>query len=158
MKVVTLSAALAAVLLTTGAAQAGSAGGFAALSLAEQVGLNSPAVSISHKIILTRFQNGNTTFASSNAPFNVTASSIDCGASNVDITHYHCTLTFGSPTVELTGRAAQHLYATLVEVGVPGDGAAGTIHEGLSALTCTVKVGEVKDRAGGGASCNFSPF
>ena len=144
--------------LTAGGAQAGSAGGFAALSLAEQVGLNSSAVSTSHKIILMRFQNGNTTFVSSNAPFTVTASSIDCGASNVDITHYHCTLTFGSPTVELTGRAAQQLYATLVEAGVPGDGAAGTIHEGLSALTCTVNVGEVKDRAGGGASCNFSPF
>jgi hypothetical protein len=158
MKTVIASVAFAAAVLSAGAASAGSSGGFAALSLAELVGLPSPQLSNAQKNILLHFQAGNTMFPSSNAPIHVTASSIDCGASNVDITHYRCTLSFGSPTVQLTGKAAEQLYATLVMNGVPSDGAAGTIHEGVSNLSCTVNVAEVKDRAGGGANCTFSPF
>ena len=159
MKSVTASIAFAAVLLSAGAASANSAGGFSALSLAELVGLQSPLVSSAHHAILLQFRNGNTNFASSNAAFTFTAPAIDCGASDVDITHYHCLLTFnGQPNpIQLTGGAAQNLYATLIEAGVPSDGAAGTIHEAVTGLSCTVNVGQVKARAGGGATCTFTP-
>jgi hypothetical protein len=33
---------------------------------------------------------------------------------------------------------AHELYATLVETGAPSDGAAGTIHESISHLLCTI--------------------
>ncbi len=157
MKGVTASIAFAAVLLSTGAACAASTGGHSALSLAEAVGLRSPLLSSAHKIILLQFRSGNTTFASSNAPFTFTSSSIDCGAGDVDITHHSCTLTFGSSNIELNGEAAHDLYATLIEAGVPSDGAAGTIHEAVTSLSCTVDVGQVKARAGGGATCTFTP-
>ncbi len=107
-------------------------------------------VSFAHKVTLTKFRAGNTSFASSNAPFTFSAAAIDCGASNVDITHYRCRLTFGSSTIDIVGAAAQQLFATLIQAGVPGDGAAGTIHEAVTALSCTVNVGQVKQRAGGG--------
>ena len=158
MKGVTASIAFAVAMLSASAASANSTGGFTALSLAELVGLQSPLVSPAHHAILLQFRNGNTNFASSNAPFTFTAPAIDCGASDVDITHYHCMLTFnGGSTVQLTGAAAQDLYATLTEAGVPGDGAAGTIHEAVLNLSCTVDVGQVKARAGGGATCSFTP-
>jgi len=157
MKGITASIAFAVAMLSAGAASANSAGGYAALSLAELVGLQSPLVSTAHHVILLQFRNGNTNFASSNAPFTFTAPAIDCGASDVDITHYHCMLTFNGSTVQLTGAAAQNLYATLIEAGVPSDGAAGTIHEAVTGLSCTVNVGQVKALAGGGATCHFTP-
>lgn len=158
MKLIATSVAFAAALLCSSAASAGSTGGHAALSLAEAVGLRSPAVSFAHKVILIKFRAGNTTFASSNAPFTFHAAAIDCRASNVDITHYSCSLTFGSSPIEFDGAPAQQLFATLIEAGVEGEGAAGTIHEGLSALSCTIDVGAVKDRGGAGATCTYSPF
>ena len=157
MKSVTASIVFATAVLCAGAACASSTGGHSALSLAEAVGLQSPLVSPAHKVVLFQFRSGNTTFASSNAPFTFTASAIDCGAGDVDITHHSCTLTFGSSTVQLTGAAAHTLYATLIEAGVPSDGAAGTIHEAVTGLSCTVDVGQVKARAGGGATCTFTP-
>ena len=157
MRGVIASIAFAAALLSANAACASSTGGHAALSLAEAVGLQSPLVSAAHKMILFQFRSGNTNFASSNAPFTFTSSAIDCGAGDVDITHHRCTLTFGSSTIQLNGAAAHDLYATLIEAGVPGDGAAGTIHEAVTGLSCTVDVGQVKARAGGGATCSFTP-
>ena len=54
---------------------------------------------------------------------------IVCRASNVDITEHSCALTFGHRTVNLKGRRAHELYATIDEVGVPPDGAAGSVFE-----------------------------
>ncbi|MEI9886447.1 MAG: hypothetical protein WDN08_08080 [Rhizomicrobium sp.] len=157
MKILVASVAFAVATLGGSAAHAASTGGYTALSLAEAVGLQSPVVSFAHKVTLTKFRAGNTSFASSNAPFTFSAAAIDCGASNVDITHYRCRLTFGSSTIDIVGAAAQQLFATLIQAGVPGDGAAGTIHEAVTALSCTVNVGQVKQRAGGGATCSFTP-
>jgi hypothetical protein len=49
------------------------------------------------------------------------------------------------------------MYATLIENGVPGDSAAGTLFESLSQLSCTIDPNVIDQRAGGGASCNFTP-
>jgi len=59
--------------------------------------------------------------------------------------------------VNLKGRRAHELFATIGEVGVPADGAAGTIFEALSYLDCTINPHEIEQRAGGGASCSFDP-
>jgi len=55
------------------------------------------------------------------------------------------------------GRKAHELFATIAEVGVPSDGAAGTIYESLSHLACTINPAEIKQKAGGGAECKFDP-
>ena len=85
----------------------------------------------------------------------VKADNVVCRASNVDITEHSCVLTFGHRTVELKGRRAHELYATIDEVGVPPDGAAGSVFESLSKLDCTIDPKEIAQRAGGGASCTF---
>jgi hypothetical protein len=39
--------------------------------------------------------------------------------------------------------------------GIPADGAAGSVFESLSKLTCTLDPAEIKQKAGGGADCSF---
>jgi len=39
--------------------------------------------------------------------------------------------------------------------GVPADGAAGTIFEALSKLSCTLAPTVIQDKAGGGADCHI---
>ena len=68
----------------------------------------------------------------------VSAESIDCKVSNVDITDRSCAVAFAASNRELKGREAHELYATLVEAGVASDGAAGTIYETISHLLCTI--------------------
>ena len=83
------------------------------------------------------------------------AEAVTCRVSDVDITYHSCELSFGGKKESLTGRKARERYATLVEVGVPSDGAAGSIYEGIANLDCTVDPGAVKQEAGGGAACKF---
>lgn len=131
--------------------------GNAALALAALVGKRSPVLSASRKLLLQRYLAG---LASAWHPaglvFHVKADSVQCRASNVDITVHQCTLKFGAHTVTLAGRYAHELYATLIESGVPADGAAGSVFEALTALDCTITADEVAQRAGGGAACSFT--
>jgi hypothetical protein len=88
---------------------------------------------------------------------NLTADSVICRSSDVDLTMHACDLVFGTATAQLHGRAAHDLYATLQEIGVPADGAAGTIFEAVSNLSCTIDPKEIESKDGGGASCRFTP-
>ncbi|MGH6868686.1 MAG: hypothetical protein ACREDA_07445, partial [Methylocella sp.] len=87
----------------------------------------------------------------------VAASAVTCRASDVDITRHSCDLTFGAKKVTTRGRKAHELYATLAEVGVPPDGAAGSMFEAVSNLDCAIDPAEVKQKAGGGAHCTYAP-
>jgi hypothetical protein len=142
-------------LLANHAAFAGSIDGNGALALAALVAEHSPNVKAHDKILLEKFLNGQT--YASKKKITVAAGAVTCRASNVDITQHSCDLTFGAKKVATHGRKAHELYATLAEVGVPSDGAAGSIFEAVSNLDCTVDPGEVKQKAGGGAHCTFAP-
>jgi hypothetical protein len=144
-----------ALIAETAAADGTGSGGASGLALAALVGINSPTLDNAQKQALTDMLNGNLGFAS-NAAIIVMADSVSCRMSDVDISHHDCTLKFGAATKSLEGRSAHELYATLVENGVPSDGAAGSIYEAVSHLKCTIKVDEVKQRAGGGASCAWT--
>ena len=87
----------------------------------------------------------------------VTADKIVCRTSNVDITARSCELTFKGNTRTLKGREANEIFATEVMAGVPSDGAAGSIFESLSKLSCTLDPKALKDKAGAGADCSFEP-
>jgi hypothetical protein len=87
----------------------------------------------------------------------VTADSVVCRASDVDITARSCRLGFGAKTVTLLGRRAHELGATIAEAGVVSEGAAGTIFESLTHLSCTIDPGMIRQKAGGGADCTFDP-
>jgi hypothetical protein len=158
MKTVTTAVALAAALLSASTAYANSVDGHAALSLAELVGLRSPLLPAAQKDILFKFMAGNTSFRSSDAPFAVTATEIDCTAGDVDITAHRCTLSFGAPAIQLSGALAHELYATMIEAGVQSEGTMGHVHESLKDLRCTIDVAAVKQNGGAGAHCDYAPF
>jgi hypothetical protein len=86
---------------------------------------------------------------------NLTANKIVCRTSNVDITVRSCELTFKNTRRTLTGREANEMFATLAMAGVPADGAAGSIFESLSKLSCMLDPKVIKQKAGGGAECSF---
>ena len=60
-------------------------------------------------------------------------------------------------TPRLERVAHRHAPPTLALAGVPSDGAAGSIFESLSKLSCTLDPKAIKDKAGGGADCSFEP-
>jgi len=135
----------------------GSSGPFA-LALATLVSEHSPTLSVFDKKTLKKLFAGHTNVSyPSGKTITVSADKINCKTSDVDITLHSCELTFGSRTFTNTGRAAHEIYATLVENGVPGEGAAGSLYEALTALTCTIDPNVVDQRAGGGATCSFTP-
>ncbi|MEF3365908.1 hypothetical protein V3H18_05105 [Methylocystis sp. 9N] len=140
------------------AAYAGVSNGSGALALSAIVGDGSPLTSPADKKLLAAYLNGR-----ADAPHAkgqrvaVKADAIDCRAGNVDITSHSCDLTFGGKKVELRGRKAHELYATLIENGVALEGAAGSSHASITALDCNVDADEVAEKAGGGARCAFNP-
>ncbi|MCC8963419.1 hypothetical protein H8A95_14175 [Bradyrhizobium sp. Pear76] len=87
----------------------------------------------------------------------ITADKVVCRASNVAITSRSCELSFGGKTGTVKGSEANAIFATVALAGVPPDGAAGTIYESLSKLSCTLDPAAIKDKAGGGADCSFEP-
>ena len=80
---------------------------------------------------------------------------IVCRAGNVDITARSCELTFKGAKQTITGRRASEIFATEAMAGIAPDGAAGSLTESLSKLSCTIDPAEIKQKAGGGATCAF---
>lgn len=146
------------VLVASESASAATASGSSALALAALVAADSRLLPRQDRSLMARMFAGylNLRFPA-NRKITIKVDSIVCRASNVDITDRSCELTFGSKKVTLNGRKAHEMFATIAEVGVPADGAAGTIRESLSHLVCTIDPNEVKQKAGGGATCNFDP-
>lgn len=150
--------ATASLLLTAAPALAQSTGGNPGLALAALVSFQSPLVSPHDKTIMTYMLNGNLNFSYPAAKkITVKADAIVCRASNVDISVHSCELTFAGHKRTISGRTAHEMFATLIEIGIPGDGAAGTIFEALKSLDCSIDPNGVKQRDGGGASCSFTP-
>jgi len=147
---------LAALLLASPhSASAANVDGNGALALAALIAEHSPLLTGAQKSTMARLFNGTLTPPPPGATIVVKADNVVCRTSNVDITEHSCALTFGPRTVNLKGRRAHELYATIAEVGVPPDGAAGSVFESLSNLNCTIKPSDIAQRAGGGASCAF---
>lgn len=154
----TVRVLLISLLLATPAA-AGTVNGNGALALASLVGTVSPNVSATKRRVLSKLLDGHANFIfPAGHTISVAAKQVSCRASNVDIKSHSCELKFGPHTVTLRGRQAHEVFATLAEVGVPAEGAAGSIYEALSNLHCTIDPNEVKQNSGGGAHCHYTPF
>jgi hypothetical protein len=147
---------LGLILMSTGVAgaEAGKVTGQAALALAGVVASASHLLSTSEKEAVAMLFAANSTI-----PYKkkivVTADKIVCRVGNVDITARSCQLTFGKTVKTINGRAASELFATEAMAGVGSDGAAGSMFENLSKLSCTLDPQVIKDKAGGGAECTF---
>ncbi|MBG0809317.1 hypothetical protein IY145_07995 [Methylosinus sp. H3A] len=132
--------------------------GSGALSLAALASKYSPTVKPAAKAALAKLADGHAKIAfPKGKTIDVVVDAVSCRASNVDITQHACELTFGEKKVQVAGRLAHEIFATLLEVGVPPDGAAGTIYAAVSALDCTVDPDEITQKAGGGAQCKYEP-
>ena len=132
--------------------------GSGALALSALVGGVSPLLKEEEKAALTKLLNGqaNVNFPADKT-ISVTARRLNCRASNIDIKAHSCDLTFGKHEVSLTGRSAHELFATLAEIGIAPDGAAGSIIRAVSNLECTIDPNEVTKNSGGGAHCQYGP-
>jgi hypothetical protein len=151
---ITKLAALACALCLASAAEAATVSGSPALALAAVVAAHSPTLSAAGKKEVAAIFNGKGSGAYK-GKIVITADKIDCRISNVDITARSCELTFGSKKPSFTGREANELYATEVFAGVPSDGAAGTIHEAVAKLKCTLDPNAIKQNDGSGADCSY---
>jgi hypothetical protein len=129
-----------------------------ALALASLIAEHSPLLTANEKKVMALMLNGDLSFSFPvNKKISVQADNVVCRASDVDITFHSCDLAFGKKMASLKGRNAHELFATLKEVDVASEGAAGTIFESLSQLACTIDPNEVKQKDGGGAECTFNP-
>lgn len=126
--------------------------GSGALALASLVGQRDPALWSDSRTVIKSMGNGN---IRGGAPIRVRADDVTCRAGNVDITRHSCALTFGKKIMPLEGRAAHELYATLLEVGVEPDGAAGSVYAQIRKLDCTVEPRVIAEKSGGGARCTW---
>lgn len=137
---------------------AAAASGHGALALAAIAGQYDPALTAPMKAALLRLladeSSGRT------GSISVKFAEITCRAGDVDIKAYSCALAYGTRTMNLKGRQAAELFATLAEAGVQSDGAAGTIFESVKTLACTLKLTELGGPGmgdGGGADCTYQP-
>jgi hypothetical protein len=144
-------------IVASGSALAASTSGNAALSLAALVGLEAPHMTKAEHDALRAYLNGRATPKYAPGKFTVKADAVTCRISNVDITEQSCELTFGTKKISFKGRKAHELYATLVQNGVPSDGAAGSMFESVTNLACAIDPAEIASRGGGGAGCDFTP-
>jgi hypothetical protein len=152
-----LAAATAAVGLIAGSASAASVGSHTALALGAIVGGASPMVVLTDRAALAVLLDGKPIKTAKWRKVVVKSEAIVCRAGNVDITTFRCDLTFGAKKVSLQGRHAHELYATILEAGVPGEGAAGTIYAALQNLSCTIDPPTIEQNSGAGADCTFDP-
>ena len=136
-------------------AASATATGSAALALAAVVAERAPLAS-HEKRVLARLFEGNTNLRFlPKDKISVTAASITCRDSNVDITARNCDLTFRTNKRTVRGRQANEVYATMAVAGVAAEGAAGSLVESVSNLDCTIDPQMIMQKAGGGADCTF---
>ncbi len=149
--------ALATLALTPSIAMAGQTSGPYALALAGVVAPHNPFLAPTDRLVVAALFAGNEhVYYPAGRHIVVRADHVVCRVSNVQITARSCQLTFHTHVANLTGPAANAVFATIAATGVPGDGAAGTIFEAIHALTCTLTPSVIKQNAGGGANCVFT--
>ena len=141
---------------STALAASGSATGPTALALAGIVAAHSSVLGSFDRRAMARLFGGNSSRSfPPNRMISVTADSIVCRASAVDITSRACELSFGAGKRSLRGRDANELFGALAAAGVASEGAAGSIIESVTKLACTIQPNEIRQKAGGGAQCTF---
>jgi hypothetical protein len=143
-------------LCTAPAASAATVSGSTALALAGVVAPLSPLLASAEKQAMAMLFAAN-----SEIPYRkkivVAADKIVCRTGNVDITARSCEVTFGKKVRTVNGPAANEIFATAALAGVPSDGAAGSVFESLSKLSCTIDPQAIRQKDGSGADCSFQP-
>jgi hypothetical protein len=136
-------------------AAAVTASGSSALALAAVVASHGSPLGAFDRRAMSRLFEGKRPIITRKNKITVTADSIVCKASNVDITARSCELTFKSLKRNVTGRDANEVNGTLAIAGAKSEGAAGSVIESIKNLECTIDPVQIEERSGGGATCTF---
>jgi hypothetical protein len=137
-------------------AASATASGPSALALASVIALHSAVLGSFGRRSMARLFAGNSNMSwPPNNKISVTADSVVCRVSSVDVVARSCDLTFKGVKRTLSAREANELYATLAVAGVAAEGAAGSMTESIMNLECTIDPNVIKQKAGGGADCAF---
>ena len=126
-----------------------------ALALAAVLAQHSSLPAYDKRVMSRLFAGDGIFFIAAKTKVSVVANSIVCRTSNVDIATRSCELTFKTSKKTLKGREANEVYATAATAGVSAEGAAGSNIESFSKLNCAIDPKEIRQKAGGGATCSF---
>ena len=126
-----------------------------ALAVAAVIAQHSPILNPGERKVIAGLFDGNSKISYPKKKLSVGADTVMCRISNVAITERSCEITFKKTKRSLKGRAANEIYATMASAGVTAEGAAGSMIENISKLSCTLDLGEIKQNAGGGADCSW---
>jgi hypothetical protein len=144
-------------LLLSQMAHAADTAGHSAVALAGVIAEHVPTLSAHDKSVMAILFKGHEAPYPAGKKIIIKADAVTCLAGDVSINTFSCDLKFGKSTITVTGRKGNEIYATLIEAGVPGSGAAGKIYEAVVKLDCTIDPNQIKQKDGGGASCSFTP-
>ena len=129
--------------------------GAMALAVAGVIAPYSTVLNPGERKVIAMLFDGNSKVGYPIKKLSVAADSVMCRISNVAIADRSCEITFNKAKRSLKGKAANELYATLASAGVTAEGAAGSMIESISKLSCTLDLGVIKQNAGGGADCSW---
>ena len=146
---------LAALGSSVAAAAPATASGPTALAVAAVLAQYSPVLNPGERKVIAGLFDGNTRKSYPLKKLSVDADAVMCRISNVAISERSCEITFQKGKRTLKGRAANEVYATLASAGVVAEGAAGSMIQNVSKLSCTLDLGRIKQNAGGGADCSW---
>ena len=126
-----------------------------ALALATVVAQHSSLPAYDKRMMARLFRGDRVFLIATKARFAVTADTVMCRTSNVDIAARSCELTFKVRKKTIKGREANELHATAATAGVVAEAAAGSSIASFSKLNCTSDAKEIRQKAGGGTQCTF---
>jgi hypothetical protein len=150
----------AVVLLTTlghsaASAAPATASGPTALAVAAVIAPSSPILNPGERKVIAGLFDGNSKISYPKKKLSIDADLVMCRISNVAIAERSCEITFKKGKRSLKGRAANEVYATLASAGVTAEGAAGSMIENISKLSCTLDLAAIKQNDGSGADCSW---
>ena len=131
------------------------ASGATALAVAAVIAQYSPVLNPGERKVIAGLFDGNTRMSYPLKKLSVDADTVMCRISNVAIADRSCEITFKKGKRSLKGHAANEVYAMLASAGITAEGAAGSMIENVSKLSCALDLGEIKQNAGGGADCSW---
>jgi len=129
--------------------------GSTALAVAAVVAQYSPLLSASEKKAFAALFDGNTKISYPKKKLSISAETVMCKIGNVDITARSCEITFKKGKRSLKGREANEVSATFAAAGVTPEGAAGSMIQTISKLSCTLNPSAIKENSGAGADCSL---
>ena len=126
-----------------------------ALAVAGVVARYSPLLNPGERKVIAGLFDGNSRISYPKKKLSVSADTVTCRISNVAIAERSCEIGFSKGKRSLKGREANEVYATLASAGVTAEGAAGSMIESLSKLSCTLDLDAIRQNAGAGADCSW---